>query len=270
VEFVFTAPRPVSFAPGEAANVFRGTLGALLHETNKHAYSRIFAPKAFSGPSGLHDPPRPFVFRPVVHHSPTRFTLPMNIFDRGILEDLQIAFEALDEAGLRLRAKLDEMRPHPAVELSLTPAGDPVTRLRVDFLTATELKAQGKVLREPDFAILVARARDRISALCSIYQQPLMEIDYTAIGERAAAVQMTACQVREVEAWRESQRTGQTHSLGGFAGYAEYEGALAEFLPWLQAAQWTGVGRLTPWGNGRIRVTTPLPAGTALPQQDIA
>ena len=254
VEFDFTAPRPVSFAPGEAANVFRGTLGALLHETNKHAYGRIFAPKAFSGPSGLHDPPRPFVFRPVVQHTPTRFTLPMNVFDPEILDDLRTAFEALADAGLRLRARLDQMRPLDALSLSLNPAAEPVSKLRVDFLTPTELKATGKVLHQPDFAVLVARARDRISAICSIYQEPLPEIDFTALGERARTIVMTTCEVHEVEAWRESQRSGQTHSLGGFAGFAEYEGDLGELVPWLKAAQWTGVGRLTPWGNGWIRV----------------
>ena len=30
---------------------------------------------------------------------------------------------------------------------------------------------------------------------------------------------------------------------------------LARFLPWLQAAQWTGVGRQTVWGKGHIVVT---------------
>lgn len=252
VEFSFTAPVPVSFAPGEAANVFRGTLGALLHETNKHAYNRIFAPKAFSGPSGMHDPPRPFVFRPVVHQD-RHFTLPMNVFDPDVIEDIHAAFQALADAGLRLQASLDEMRALPSVQLELSES-QPTRHIKVEFLTPTELKAAGKVLRQPDFAVLLARSRDRISALCSIYQRPLPEIDYSAMGERAKSVTMTRCDVHQVEAWRESQRTGETHGLGGFAGAAEYEGDLTEFLPWLHAAEWTGVGRLTPWGNGFIRV----------------
>ena len=254
VEFAFAASASISFAPGEAANVFRGTLGALLHQTSPYAYKRIFAPKVFSGPSGMHDPPRPFVFRPVVHETTHRFTLPMNLFDPEAIEPIHDAFLALDGARLRLRARLVEMRALPALELSLDPAGEPVNQLEVEFLTATELKAAGRVLRQPDFAILLARTRDRISSLCSIYQQALPEIDFAALGERAKAVVMTRCEVHEVEAWRESRRTGQTHGLGGFAGVAEYQGDLAEFLPWLRAAQWTGVGRLTPWGNGYIQV----------------
>ena len=53
---------------------------------------------------------------------------------------------------------------------------------------------------------------------------------------------------------RRSTRTGQVHPLGGFAGWAEYEGELAEFLPWLRAAYWTGVGRHTVWGYGAISI----------------
>jgi hypothetical protein len=35
-------------------------------------------------------------------------------------------------------------------------------------------------------------------------------------------------------------------------GSAEYEGDLAEFVPYLRAARWAGVGRQTVWGNGEI------------------
>ena len=42
--------------------------------------------------------------------------------------------------------------------------------------------------------------------------------------------------------------------MGGFNGFAEYEGQLAEFLPWLRAARWVGVGRQTVWGKGDMRV----------------
>jgi CRISPR/Cas system endoribonuclease Cas6 (RAMP superfamily) len=55
---------------------------------------------------------------------------------------------------------------------------------------------------------------------------------------------------------RKSGRTGQVHSLGGFTGEAEYEGALAEFVPWLRAARWVGVGRQTVWGKGEMRVVS--------------
>ncbi len=67
-----------------------------------------------------------------------------------------------------------------------------------------------------------------------------------------AMIQMSRCELRHVEAQRRSSRTGQVHSLGGFTGFAEYEGELAEFLPFLEAARWTGVGRHCVWGKGEI------------------
>jgi hypothetical protein len=56
------------------------------------------------------------------------------------------------------------------------------------------------------------------------------------------------------EVKRKSGRAGQVHPIGGFTGEAEYAGPLAEFLPWLGAARWVGVGRQTVWGKGDVRV----------------
>jgi hypothetical protein len=75
------------------------------------------------------------------------------------------------------------------------------------------------------------------------------------MGERADRVRMTRCDVKQVAVARTSAQTGQSHSLGGFVGSAEYEGELAEFAPYLKAAQWTGVGRQTVWGKGECAIT---------------
>ena len=251
VEFLFTATAPIQFAPGEAANVFRGTLGALLH-ANPVA-------QPLSPASGFQDPPKPFVLRAaaldqasLIQGQP--FTLPINFFDPNAIEAVTEALGRLATSTLRLRATLIEARPLPVVELPLTAPTHPVTAIRVEFLTPTELKAEGKALRRPDFPVLFNRARDRISTLCTLYQQGAPDIDYAPIGERAQAVVTTKFTLRQIEVARTSRRTGRTHSIGGFTGEADYAGDLAEFLPWLEAAQWTGVGRLTPWGNGWIRV----------------
>jgi hypothetical protein len=65
---------------------------------------------------------------------------------------------------------------------------------------------------------------------------------------------MESCELEHVERTRLSSRTGQTHGLGGFTGHAIYSGNLSEFWPWLDAAQWTGVGRQTVWGKGQIKI----------------
>jgi CRISPR/Cas system endoribonuclease Cas6 (RAMP superfamily) len=100
----------------------------------------------------------------------------------------------------------------------------------------------------------MARARDRVSELCSLYGDGPLAIDFVEFGRRAATVNIRKCAITRVEARRFSSRTGQSHGLGGFVGWAEYEGDLGEFVPLLQAAQIAGVGRQTTWGKGEIRV----------------
>jgi hypothetical protein len=53
---------------------------------------------------------------------------------------------------------------------------------------------------------------------------------------------------------RRSSRTGEVHPLGGFTGEVCYSGELAEFVPYLEAAYWTGVGRQTVWGKGAVEI----------------
>jgi hypothetical protein len=65
---------------------------------------------------------------------------------------------------------------------------------------------------------------------------------------------MVRSELRQVEAVRRSSRTGKVHGIGGFVGVAEYEGDLSEFLPYLEAAQWTGIGRQCVWGKGELRM----------------
>jgi hypothetical protein len=120
------------------------------------------------------------------------------------------------------------------------------------------LKADGEVTVAPEFGVLLARARDRVSVLMSLYGGGAPDIDYRALGERARLVRMSRCELHREEAMRLSSKTGHRHPLSGFVGEADYEGDLTEFLPWLRAAEWTGVGRQTVWGKGTIECV-PLP-----------
>jgi hypothetical protein len=138
------------------------------------------------------------------------------------------------------------------LRLPLAPSPAAVSRLRVCFLTATELKGA----EQPAFGVLMARIRDRISTLRQLYGDGPLDLDFKSFGERAARVSMTRCDLAEVEAARVSRGTGQRHSLGGFTGVAEYAGDLAEFIPYLEIARWTGVGRHTVWGKGALAYET--------------
>jgi hypothetical protein len=247
----------------------------------------MFEPSAIGdGPSGLADWPRPFVFRAMHLDGVTvpengSFHFDLNLFDTKTpaIAYLVLTFAQLAREGLgpgRRKVELvsvaqlnDQGCPSATIyengsmmvrqnvlplALDLGAGDESVTRLRVRFVTPTELKSGKQIAARPEFRILAARIRDRISTLRELYGDGPLDIDFRAFGERASEVRMTRCEIRGVAVSRRSSRTGQVHPIGGFVGEAEYEGNLTEFLPYLQAARWTGVGRQTVWGKGGTEV----------------
>lgn len=232
LRFRFATCKLREFSP----NIVRGAFGGALRRIDPDSYRRWFVPVA-GGPSGLADPPRPFVFR-----LPGPLQAGLNLF---------VTRQPVVELFTRVMAELgtiESVEGTGLLRLPLAAPGDSVSRIRVRFLTPTELKGAER----PEFGVLMARVRDRISTLRALYGAGPLEIDFKAFGERAGRVTMSRCELVQVAAERVSRRTGQRHSLGGFRGVAEYEGDLAEFLPYLEIARWTGVGRQTVWGKGEI------------------
>jgi hypothetical protein len=299
----FIAQDSVYFPPGKSGNIVRGAFGTIFrqlvcaedcHSTraceqrSTCPYARIFEPVAqpAEGPSGLHDWPRPFVFRAAHLDGATiepgrPFHFDVHVFDLKdptivyfILAFAQIAKEGigprrgrarlvradqLDEAG-RAAARIYDGQTFvpnellPPIHLDLSAGAEPVNKVRIRFMTPTELKHGQLLATRPEFAVLFGRIRDRISTLRALYGPGALEIDFKAMGERAALVKMTRCDLRFSEAERRSARSGERHPLGGFVGDTEYEGDLGEFMPYLRAAKWVGIGRQTVWGKGVIEV----------------
>jgi hypothetical protein len=253
-------------------------------------YARVFEPGPMGAaapggnPSGLANWPRPFVFR-AAHldgcaiQPGEAFHFDVHIFDmhhpalpyfvqafaqlareglgpgRGLAE--LIAVDQLDVDGARA-ARVFHGGDCPTsaaaapCQVDLAAPPERVERVRARFVTPTELKGEGMLADRPEFGILFGRLRDRIAALRAFYGAGPLEVDFRAMGERAAAVRMMRCQLQWVEARRRSSRTGQRHPLGGFVGEADYAGDLGEFLPYLKLAKWVGVGRQTVWGKGEM------------------
>jgi hypothetical protein len=233
-------------------------------------------------PSGLVDWPRPFVFR--ARHlngctfdagDPFHFDVHLFTPEHEVLEYFILTFAELARDGLgprRAKAELQRVRSLSAevipgqtlrpVTLDLTPPSNAPTKIRVDFLSPTELKYEHKIAHRPEFPILFGRIRDRVSTLRRLYGPGPIEIDYQGTNARAALIRMTSCRLGWQGTERRSTRTDQVHLIGGFTGTAEYEGELREFLPWLEAARWTGVGRHSVWGKGEIELE---PASTRMP-----
>ena len=227
-------------------------------------YARIFEPAPLGeGPSGLSDWPRPFVFR--ANHldgltilTGQSFYFDVNLFDvrDPLIESFATTFAQIGREGLgpgRSCALLTGVDREPSI-LDLNPLVEPVHGVRVKFVAPTELKHGHQLASRPDFPILMSRVRDRLSTLSSLYGEGPLPLDFAAFGQRSEHVTMTGCELQQVAVSRISSRTGQRHSLGGFVGTAEYEGDLREFIPFLIAAQFTGVGRQTTWGKGEIEV----------------
>lgn len=252
--FEFRALGSVYFPPRKAGNVLRGALGGVLDASR---------PVSFRLPSGLKDPPRPFVLR-AAHLDGRRFE-PGEVFDvdvhvfgshAGLAEMFEEAFANLASTGLGPgRGKIELLLPakRMMVEIDLAAPVESASRIRVFFRTPTELKGNFSGDELP-FGVLFARIRDRIATLCNLYGEEPLDIDFAALGDRANQVKTLTCDLEYRDVSRRSSRTGAVHGIGGFTGTMEYEGNLAEFLPYLRAAWWTGAGRHTVWGNGVIDV----------------
>lgn len=255
VRLCFKALDTVRFPASKAGNALRGAFGMTAPG------SRLFRP-AGSGklPSGLADPPRPFVLRPRMLDARViaegeRFELLVHLFDLRpeAIQELSAAFREAAASGFgpgRGRALLEDVhRPVDPVRLPLRPTGAS-GRFTIEFLSPTALKPPGP----PAFAIVFGRARDRVSTLRALYGPGPLDMDFRGLGERARAVRLLGSELEEIEVQRKSSRTGHVHGIGGFTGVAEYLGDAGEFLPMLRAAEVTGIGRHTVWGNGEIRV----------------
>ncbi len=278
------AVEAVQFRAGGAGNALRGAFGSALRQSAAPAeWGRLFEPGTPPGgraPSGLRDWPRPFVFR-AAHLDGAQiaagsgFHFDVHLFDmqRPSLDLFRAAVAALAAGGLgagRGRAELERIdrldlaghaetvgdAPGEPLAVDLDPE-PPASRVRVRFATPTEWKSGGAVTERPEFAVLLARVRDRLSTLRALYGAGPLAIDFRELGRRAEAVRLVDCDLVWEAAGRRSGRTGQVHSIGGFTGEAEYAGPLGEFLPWLRAARWIGVGRQTVWGKGDVRVVWP-------------
>jgi CRISPR-associated endoribonuclease Cas6 len=271
----------IHFPPGKSANLFRGWLGRwLCGQAEPLLYRRLFEPgkSLCNAPSGFADWPRPFLFRAshlddLTITSGHEFYFDLHLFDTGLLafHTFRGAFANLSTPGIgahRGRAilvRVDQLDldsqatpvedlPGPPSTLEFEDCPKPISRVRLHFETPTELKWRGMVSDRPEFGILFARLRDRVSTLRRLYGKGPMEIDFAALGARAGAIQLSHCDLRWEQVERRSGRSGQLHPLGGFTGVADYEGPLGEFMPWLYAARWVGVGRQTVWGKGDVRV----------------
>ena len=234
-----------------------------------------------SGPSGFGDLPRPFVFRAAhldgqVIKPGAAFFFDLILFQppESLLPFFTDTFRELARTGLGPGRGLAQLIAADSLASSsggltwnLADGNLDSDRVLLRFLTPTEIKSAGEITSTLDFHSLFCRLRDRISSLRACYQGGALDVDFRAIGQAAKNVDISWSHLHTVSAERRSSRTGQTHSLGGFAGEIEYTGHLAPFLPYLKAGEWTGVGRQTVWGKGHYLLEAARVPGTLIKKQ---
>jgi hypothetical protein len=260
LRFHFAAEQELCFPADKPGNLLRGALGTALRPFAER-YQRVFAPRLQGGPSGLVNLPRPFVLR-AAHldgkrlEPGSRFTFDVHVFDKAVTEWVASALASLAAEGMGPHRSRVVFRHVDQEELcfDLGESERPVSRVRMQFVTPTEVKTEGGCLAEPLFVPLISRIRDRISNLMTFYGGGELQVDFAGFGERAGGVAMTECSIERTRMTRFSTRTGQRHPFGGFTGWATYAGDLSIFIPFLRVAQYTGVGRQTSWGKGQIRL----------------
>ncbi len=239
-------------------------------------------------------PPRPFAVRPPLPAQPGQdclfysgesFVVGVNLFGGAVdsFPYLCQAFYRLGQLGLgygrgqftieRLQAVnpltgathdlMDGRRivalPDLPVEGELVRrvAGElPADRLRLRFLTPTELTYQGgRSASRPYFDVLIARLLERCQALEQHYTaaptpRALWQERYLALTQAAQGVQLAEQQIRWVRVKSGSRRTNSLNAVSGFVGEAVVEGDLASFREWLVWGASLHVGKNAVKGNG--------------------
>ena len=249
------------------------------------AYARLFEPTTpGQGPSGLTDWPRPFVLRAAHLDGLTfppgaHFSLDINLFDlhphaplhliralsqladtglgpgRGSVELTAVAIVSETDEPLQHLFENGKFQPFAdlaTVSITLNPSPAPIHTVTLDFLTPTEIKGISPYATSIPFGTLFARLRDRISNLRRLYGAGPLDVDYRQLGDLANQITVHSANIHHDRIHRFSTRHQQSHQLSGFRGQVTYSGDLGSLLPYVQAANWTGVGKHTVWGNGRV------------------
>lgn len=238
-------------------------------------------------------PPRPFAVRPplpaspgqeCVFHSGETFVVGINLFGeavdsfpylcqafhrlgqlglgygrgRFVIERIQAANPLTGEAHDLLQGRRVVALPDLPVEsdrVQRVASQLPADRLRLRFLTPTELTYQGGHADHPYFDVLVARLLERCQALEAHYTaepapRAVWQERYLSLTQAAQDVRLAEHHTRWIRVKSGSRRTNSINAVSGFVGEAVFEGDLEPFRPWLVWGSSLHVGKNAVKGNG--------------------
>ncbi len=145
-----------------------------------------------------------------------------------------------------------------------SPDARPLTQLGLRFLSPTRLEAQGTVMHEPHFQLLVRAIVRRLRILGQVHGEgDWLPSAYKPLVELADTVQLERHETMWISTIQQTQNGEER--LEGFVGQAWYTSPtdLRPLLPMLWLGQWAHVGKATVWGNGRYAMQMHQQGGAA-------
>ncbi|MDF2922149.1 MAG: hypothetical protein K0R57_1063 [Paenibacillaceae bacterium] len=131
-----------------------------------------------------------------------------------------------------------------------------VDRVNLFFETPLRLKTAGSYTDQPEFSVIFRSVLRRVTSILKFHHgMPTEAYDYKGLVERAQQVKLIRHSTKWVDYDRYSSRQDEHMRLGGIMGWAQYEGEMTEFLPWLRAAEQVHIGKNAVFDLGRIRVS---------------
>ena len=153
--------------------------------------------------------------------------------------------ELLTDDGLILR--LDDV---------MRGASHVTDEIKLEFLTPTSIKVNGKWTRVLTFEHLIRNLLRRIRFLSYFHCGEDLDVDARALIEVASAV-THASDFRWLRADRYSYRAESSIPMGGFIGKIRFSGELEPFLPFIYLGEHLHIGHHTAFGHGQYRITFP-------------
>jgi hypothetical protein len=138
--------------------------------------------------------------------------------------------------------------------ITIPPVPAHLDEVWVELQTPLRLKRNNNLVgpRELDASIFLDAVVRRISLLARAHSGGFPKVDFNAMKVQAAALQLDASQLRWHDWTRFSSRQGESMQMGGLLGTLRLRGNLADFWPYLYAAQWAHIGKAASFGLGRI------------------
>lgn len=174
---------------------------------------------------------------------------------------VQVESEATDQYPVTVYQEGAEQIPAPLVTTgadirrrSMQSDAARTERVMLFFETPLRIKWNGQYTSDPQFHVLFRNILRRVTGLLQFHHGETWDANFAELLRRAEGVKLVRQETRWVDYSRYSARQEIKMKLGGIMGWAQYEGDLAEFLPWLRIAEVLHLGKNTVFDLGRIRV----------------